>query len=329
MVLGVLTALLGAVMCLAQRHLKRLLAYSTIAHVGLFVRVGHRGLAGHSGAALYIAGHAGVKCALFLLAGTMLNRYGSVDELDLFGRGGHEPGDAGGCSSPAGSALAGLPPFGTGLGKAVSEEAAPRGLRGRRCCSCGLRGDRRPRCCGRRRGSTGARRRTATEKAPDDQHRTRGDEQPDTRALRHNPVSMVIPIVVLLLGGLAVGVVPHAAEAAAHAAERLIDGTGYIDQALTNAPPTPLRPEPKADWTSLGVLLGVLSTLLACGFAALGLWAEKLPSPLRVAGTGLRPLMQRAAPGALRSRGRRRRVAVRGRGDPRRTGGHPAGLIGC
>jgi hypothetical protein len=37
LVLGMVTALVGAVMCVLQRHLKRLLAYSTIAHVGLFV----------------------------------------------------------------------------------------------------------------------------------------------------------------------------------------------------------------------------------------------------------------------------------------------------
>jgi len=36
-VAGVLTALLGGVMCFAQRHLKRLLAYSTISHMGLML----------------------------------------------------------------------------------------------------------------------------------------------------------------------------------------------------------------------------------------------------------------------------------------------------
>src|SRR5205823_3975232 len=33
---GVVTALFGAVMCLLERHLKRLLAFSTISHVGMF-----------------------------------------------------------------------------------------------------------------------------------------------------------------------------------------------------------------------------------------------------------------------------------------------------
>ena len=36
-ILGVLTALLGALLCFAQRHLKRMLAFATISHVGLFL----------------------------------------------------------------------------------------------------------------------------------------------------------------------------------------------------------------------------------------------------------------------------------------------------
>ena len=110
-------------MCLAQRHLKQLLAYSTIAHVGLFlVAFATLDAAGTAGSALYIAGHAGIKSALFLCAGVILNRYGSVDELDLYGRGRNAR------IMPwlfllAALALSGLPPFGTALGKGVAEEA--------------------------------------------------------------------------------------------------------------------------------------------------------------------------------------------------------------
>src|SRR6185312_7345643 len=75
LVLGLLTAVVGAVMCLMQRHLKRLLAYSTIAHVGLFLAaLGTLNGPGTTGAAVYVVGHAGVKGALFLLAGVVLNR---------------------------------------------------------------------------------------------------------------------------------------------------------------------------------------------------------------------------------------------------------------
>jgi hypothetical protein len=36
---------------------------------------------------VYVLGHAGGKGALFLLAGIALNRYGSLDEITLHGRG--------------------------------------------------------------------------------------------------------------------------------------------------------------------------------------------------------------------------------------------------
>src|SRR5207248_8355932 len=65
--LGVLTALVGAVMCFAQQHVKRLLAFSTVSHMGLFlVGVGllERGALG--GVAIYVAAHGAVKAALFV-----------------------------------------------------------------------------------------------------------------------------------------------------------------------------------------------------------------------------------------------------------------------
>ncbi len=59
-VLGALTAVVGAVMYLLQRHLKRLLAYSTIAHVGLFLTgPGALDGPGTTGTAVYVLGHAG------------------------------------------------------------------------------------------------------------------------------------------------------------------------------------------------------------------------------------------------------------------------------
>lgn len=86
-VLGALTAVLGAVMCWHQRHIKRLLAYSTIAHTGLFLLgIGTLTPEGDDGVALYVLGHAGVKAALFACAGILLDRYGSVDEHVLHGR---------------------------------------------------------------------------------------------------------------------------------------------------------------------------------------------------------------------------------------------------
>ena len=121
--LGALTALVGAVMCVLQRHLKRLLAYSTIAHVGLFtMSFAALSPGGTAGAALYAAGHAGATSALFLIAGVILDRYGNIDELRLYGAGRGER------VLPwlwfiAAFTLAGLPPFGIALGRSVAEDA--------------------------------------------------------------------------------------------------------------------------------------------------------------------------------------------------------------
>ena len=86
--LGTVTALWGAIMCYAQRHLKRLLAFSTISHIGVFVcGVGFLTAHGVAGVAAYVIGHGFTKGALFMLVGVLLHRFGTVDEFDLHGRG--------------------------------------------------------------------------------------------------------------------------------------------------------------------------------------------------------------------------------------------------
>jgi multicomponent Na+:H+ antiporter subunit D len=84
---GAVTAVAGAAMCYAQRHLKRLLAFSTISHMGI-VLLGIAMLtpSGLAGAAIYVMGHAMVKGGLFLAAGILLHRTGTLDELELAGR---------------------------------------------------------------------------------------------------------------------------------------------------------------------------------------------------------------------------------------------------
>src|SRR6185437_3716730 len=81
---GVLTTLVGAVMCAAQRHLKRLLAFSTISHMGI-VLLGVAMLTSQAlaGAGIYAIAHGLLKGGLFLAAGIVLHRTGTVDELEL------------------------------------------------------------------------------------------------------------------------------------------------------------------------------------------------------------------------------------------------------
>ncbi len=122
--IGLATALLGAVMCFWQRHIKRLLAFSTISHIGIIVAgCGTLTAGGLAGASLYVVGHALVKGSLFMSAGMLLQRFGSLDEIELRGQG-REWQWIGIIVAFGALGLAGFPPFGTYQGKALIEKAA-------------------------------------------------------------------------------------------------------------------------------------------------------------------------------------------------------------
>ncbi|MGA8530446.1 MAG: complex I subunit 5 family protein, partial [Acidobacteriaceae bacterium] len=85
---GTLTALWGGIMCFAEHHLKRLLAFSTVSHTGLMLLAfGLWTKEALAGLFLYLVGHALVKAALFFCAGILLHRFRSVSEPWLFGKG--------------------------------------------------------------------------------------------------------------------------------------------------------------------------------------------------------------------------------------------------
>ncbi|MGW2250198.1 complex I subunit 5 family protein [Kitasatospora sp. NPDC001660] len=263
---GVLTALVGAVMCWQQRHLKRMLAFSTVGHVGLFL-VGAALLtpAGLAGAAVYVAGHAGAKAALFGLTGVLLDRYGSVDEHGLHGRA-RELKLPGLLFLLGGLTLAGLPPFGTGLGKAVTEEAAGRehgwlpavfvlvsALTGGAVLRAGLRVF----------GGVGA----PPSERPEVAATTGEGEEPEIRSPdRRLPPPMLVVPGLLLAGCLAVGILPGIGRALAAGASAFADRAGYLAD-VVGQPGAPVASAPDASWTASGVALGLLSALLAVGFA--------------------------------------------------------------
>nr|BFD95761.1 hypothetical protein KitaXyl93_71210 [Kitasatospora sp. Xyl93] len=263
---GVLTALVGAVMCWQQRHLKRLLAFSTVGHVGLFL-IGAALLtpAGLAGTAVYVAGHAGAKAALFGLTGVLLDRFGSVDEHGLHGRA-RELRVTGLLFVLGALALAGLPPFGTGLGKAVAEEAAGHELAWLPAVFVlvsALTGGAVLRAALRVFGGAGAPPREHPEVAA-----TTGEgEEPEIRPPdRRLPPPMVLAPALLLAGCLAVGVLPGVGRALAAGAAAFTGREAYLADTL-GRPPVPAAAAPEAWWTASGLGLGLLSALLAVGFA--------------------------------------------------------------
>ncbi|UNO38829.1 complex I subunit 5 family protein [Streptomyces sp. MST-110588] len=311
--LGALTAVTGAVMCWQQRHLKRLLAFSTVAHTGLFL-VGIAVLTpqGVAGTAVYVLGHAGVKAALFACTGILLDRFSSVDEHALHGRGRELP-LIGVLYGLGGLALAGLPLFATGLGKALTEEAAGVGptvlfvavsavtggavLRAAARVFLGL---------GERSGSTppydaspqgnppaghpsagnrpGRNSPDGNRRAADFPDGTSGaHEEPETRGpLNRIPDTMLAVPIALLAAVPVVGLVPELHAAIGRAADAFTDHAGYAAAVLgTRTTPVIPAPTPAPHWTVSGIALGLLSAALATALARWSLRPGARTDPAR------------------------------------------------
>ncbi|GAA5147572.1 hypothetical protein GCM10023321_08600 [Pseudonocardia eucalypti] len=291
-VLAVVTALLGSAMCLVQRHLKRLLAYSTIAHIGLFLLALQTFTPdGGTAAALYLVGHAGVKGALFLLVGLLLARYRSVDEAALHGAGRPHRLEAA-LFLLAALALAGLPPGGPGLGKALAEDATARaGIGWAHWVFLGVSV-----ATGAAVLRAGARVYLGIGSPPvtDGEHTSGRDEEPETEhRLGRPPVTMLGVAVLLLAGGLSVGVLTPLGDAVGAGADRFLDGAGYRASVLHGTPPPAAVPS-ASGWTAhggrQGLLAGVLAVLTALAMVYRARLTAAVARPLAVTRRVLTPV---------------------------------------
>ena len=108
---GGLSLLIAAGFMLAQRDIKRLLAYSTIEHVGIIsLGLGFGGPLGCLGALFHIFNHAVTKSAMFFCAGSIVKRFGTNNMRKISGAAGALP-FAGTFIVVAAFALGGTPPF--------------------------------------------------------------------------------------------------------------------------------------------------------------------------------------------------------------------------
>jgi multicomponent Na+:H+ antiporter subunit D len=122
--LGILTAIVGAVMALAQTHLKRMLAFVTMSHLGIYlIGAGLLTPLGLAGASLLVIGDGLAKSALFLGAGVVQHQRASVSELKLRGRG-RGLWVTGVTVALGALVLADLPPFVSSAGHALLVAAA-------------------------------------------------------------------------------------------------------------------------------------------------------------------------------------------------------------
>lgn len=267
---GGITAVLAAVMCTLQRHVKRLLAYSTVSHAGvLLCAVGLLSSAGLGSAGLYAAGHAATKGALFLVTGSLLNRFGTVDEHELHGAG-REMRGAGVLFLFGGLSLAGLPPLGTWTGKSALDEAAGAAGTGWLpwvvAFSSTLTAASVLRVVGRVWLGLGPR-------LHDDEGHGEQTENQDTPW--HHRWSLGLPPWVLLGAGACVALSP-VRNAVGAAAASLVDVPGYSAAVLMGARLSLSEPTAGPLWTTSAVLTGMLTSAVAVVFAAAMIWSHSL-----------------------------------------------------
>ncbi len=278
--LGTLTAIAGALYCFRQRHIKRLLAFSTITHAGLFLLgVALLSPLGLAGAAGYVLGHGFVKAALFLCTGIVLHRLGSVNETKLHGRGKHLR-VTGVLFVLAALGLSDLPPFATAWGAAwIGDSASVHGAPFVTPVVIGatvLTGAAVLRVAGGVFYGLGD--------APDEDlemAEESDEERSETESdKRHTPLTMAVPAAVLVAAGVAAGLWPHLGGALQHAAVRFEDQPAYnravLHGVVSGGARAPLPPE-STDLTAGGVLAGALTALGAALLALLSLYRRRLP----------------------------------------------------
>ena len=122
---GLLSVIVGSLSLVIQRHYKRMLAYSSVEHIGL-VSVGLAlGPLGTFAALLHLVNHAVAKSMAFLLSGRILQRYQTTEIAGVSGLLRAMPW-TGSLFTIAVLALAGLPPFGLFVSEFLLVRAAVR-----------------------------------------------------------------------------------------------------------------------------------------------------------------------------------------------------------
>ncbi len=273
---GALTGLVGAVMCFWQRHIKRLLAFSTISHVGMIVAgMGTLTAGGVAGAGLYVIGHGMVKASLFMCAGICLQCFGSLDEIALRGRG-RQMKWVGLVVAVAGLGLAGFPPYGTYFGKALMERSAEALGQGwvpwLFTIVSALTGAAVLRFGGAVFLGWGDKPKKSQAASP---------TEPETRETdkggRKLPGVMIAMAAVLAILPAASLFLPHLADAAQAAAERFIGTSDYASAVLDGRALGTIQSTESVEMTAKGLFFGFGAAVAAVAIALASLTGDRLP----------------------------------------------------
>jgi multicomponent Na+:H+ antiporter subunit D len=284
-------------MCFTQRHLKRLLAFSTISHIGVFLcGIGLLTAHGLAGVAAYVVGHGLTKGALFMLVGVLLHRFGTVDEFELHGRG-RELRFAGILFGVGGLLLSALPGVTAFFGKSLIDGAALQSgypwLPAVFVISSILTGGAVLRVTGRVFLGWGA-----SEREEDIQLRgvAREEDEETLQRDRTPPLMLIVPAV-LLTGAVVIGLIPGAVPGIETVAARFIDHSAYATWVLRDRSPHFSAVSP-SHVEGFDYLYGAGGTVGAVAVAALTLFSaplrrrvpDRLLNPPRAALTALRRL---------------------------------------
>jgi multicomponent Na+:H+ antiporter subunit D len=278
--LGLLTTLVGALYCFRERHLKRLLAFSTISHAGMFLT----GIAlltplGLAGVAVYVAGHALLKAALFLCVGIVLHRLGSVNETWLHGRG-RRLRYTGVVFTLAAFGLSNLPPFATFLGDGwIGDSGTARGLAWIAVIfviSSVLVGGAVLRVAGGvfyGLGDPPGENPEMAKEASEEKSETGTGKQ-------RTPLTMIVPAAILVVAAAGLVFAPHLGPAVQAWAQRFQDEAGYNATVLSGAHvahPAGIFPAGSTEVTVADVVTGAGSAAGAVILAFLALYWRRLP----------------------------------------------------
>jgi multicomponent Na+:H+ antiporter subunit D len=271
--LGLVTAALAGTMAFLQRHLKRMLAYSVVSHIGVMLAgIGLLNSSGLAGAELVFLAHALLTAGLFFLAGILHVDHGFIDELHLRGRASGSRALA--LAWLAGTiGLIGTPYVGVYLGHGLIDEGATdlgrpwvtallwlgSALTGAALLRAGARiflgwGD-----------------------ADDPLLGKTIEEDPLGRAARR-PLLLGVALVAVVLG-CAISVVPGLGQRAEYAADRFRDTRGYAarvlhDRAMTAPASLPVSVR---HTSTESIVYATTATLLALGLAFVGLYGRRFP----------------------------------------------------
>jgi multicomponent Na+:H+ antiporter subunit D len=276
---GIVTAVLTGTMAFLQRHLKRMLAYSVLCHIGIMLAgIGLLSSSGLAGAEMMFLAHALLTAGLFFVAGLLHVDHGLIDELHLHGRGR-------GCWVPAAAwfagtvGLIGIPYVGIYVGHGLIDDGATSVGRPWVLALLWLGSA----LAGAALLRAGARIFLGWGDADDPLLGRPMEEDPlERNVLRPLLVGVAVAAVVL---GVAISVVPGLGQRAEYAADRFRDRAGYAARVLRGHPITPAQSLPVTiEHTSLESLLyGTGATIFALGLAFVGLYRRRLPHAVSAA----------------------------------------------